>query len=181
MPIGVLDPDAIGEQLQEPSKSLVKRSTAGGNLLDSNQRVRGAEGLAVSRLAVEVKNERRRGKERMDGRRALSTAYTKVLNLVKLGPQARRFPHELSGGEQQRIAIARAMANEPISSWPTNPRAISTPASSHEILRIFQDIHAAGTAVLMATHDYPLIDALLPYRRIVLEQGRIVADGIPSR
>ncbi len=102
-----------------------------------------------------------------------------VLNLVKLGPQARRFPHELSGGEQQRVAIARAMANEPYIVLADEPTGNLDPASSHEILRIFQDIHAAGTAVLMATHDYPLIDAL-PYRRIVLEQGRIIGDGIPG-
>jgi cell division transport system ATP-binding protein len=101
-----------------------------------------------------------------------------VLNLVKLGPQARRFPHELSGGEQQRVAIARAMANEPFIVLADEPTGNLDPASSHEILRIFQDIHAAGTAVVMATHDYPLIDAL-PYRRILLEHGRIVADGVP--
>jgi cell division transport system ATP-binding protein len=102
-----------------------------------------------------------------------------VLNLVKLGAQARRFPHELSGGEQQRVAIARAMANEPTIVLADEPTGNLDPASSHEILRIFQDIHAAGTAVLMATHDYPLIDAL-PYRRILLEQGRILSDGFPE-
>jgi len=102
-----------------------------------------------------------------------------VLNLVKLGAQARRFPHELSGGEQQRVAIARAMANEPDIVLADEPTGNLDPASSHEILRIFQDIHAAGTAVMMATHDYPLIDAL-PYRRILVEQGRIIGDGYPE-
>jgi cell division transport system ATP-binding protein len=98
-----------------------------------------------------------------------------VLNLVRLGPQARRFPHELSGGEQQRVAIARAMANEPYVVLADEPTGNLDPQSSHEILRIFQDIHAAGTAVLMATHDYPLIHEL-PYRRIRLEHGRVVED-----
>jgi cell division transport system ATP-binding protein len=97
-----------------------------------------------------------------------------VLTLVRLSPKARRFPHELSGGEQQRAAIARAMANEPHAVLADEPTGNLDPETSVEILRIFHDIHLTGTAVLMATHDQ-LLTGNLPVRRLCLERG-VVTD-----
>ncbi len=93
-----------------------------------------------------------------------------VLALVRLSAKAKRMPHELSGGEQQRVAIARAMANEPYAVLADEPTGNLDPETSRDILRIFQDIHAGGTAVLMATHDLPLIEKL-PYRRLEMDAG----------
>jgi cell division transport system ATP-binding protein len=100
-----------------------------------------------------------------------------VLELVGLSPKARRFPHELSGGEQQRAAIARAMANNPYMVLADEPTGNLDPDTSMEILRIFHDIHVAGTAVLMATHDQ-LLTGELPVRRLCLERG--VLTDIPG-
>lgn len=93
-----------------------------------------------------------------------------VLTLVRLSAKARRFPHELSGGEQQRAAIARAMANNPYVVLADEPTGNLDPETSLEILRIFHDIHVAGTAVLMATHD-ELLTGELPVRRLCLDRG----------
>jgi cell division transport system ATP-binding protein len=100
-----------------------------------------------------------------------------ALEMVGLGPKAKRFPHELSGGEQQRAAIARAMANNPVMVLADEPTGNLDPDTSMEILRIFHDIHVAGTAVLMATHDQ-LLTGELPVRRLCLERG--VLTDIPG-
>jgi cell division transport system ATP-binding protein len=100
-----------------------------------------------------------------------------VLTMVRLSPKARRFPHELSGGEQQRAAIARAMANNPHVVLADEPTGNLDPETSVEILRIFHDIHLAGTAVLMATHD-ELLTGGLPVRRLCLDRG--VLTDVPG-
>ena len=96
-----------------------------------------------------------------------------MLELTGLSDKAQRLPQKLSGGEQQRVAIARAMANEPYLLLADEPTGNLDPDTSRDILRIFQNIHAAGTAVLMATHDEPLIRDL-PYRRIRLDNGKVI-------
>ena len=83
----------------------------------------------------------------------------------------RTCPHQLSGGEQQRVSIARAMANEPYIVLADEPTGNLDPQTSSEIVKIFQNINASGTAVLMATHDYGLINSL-PYRRLHAQSGR---------
>ncbi len=100
-----------------------------------------------------------------------------VLTLVRLSPKARRFPHELSGGEQQRAAIARAMANHPQVVLADEPTGNLDPETSVEILRIFHDIHVAGVAVLMATHD-ELLTGNLPVRRLCVDRG--VVTDVPA-
>jgi cell division transport system ATP-binding protein len=100
-----------------------------------------------------------------------------VLTMVRLSPKARRFPHELSGGEQQRAAIARAMANNPHAVLADEPTGNLDPDTSLDILRIFHDIHVAGTAVLMATHD-ELLTGGLPVRRLCVERG--VVTDVPA-
>jgi cell division transport system ATP-binding protein len=96
-----------------------------------------------------------------------------VLTLTGISHKAKNLPHQLSGGEQQRVSIARAMANEPYIVLADEPTGNLDPQTSHEIVKIFQNINASGTAVLMATHDYSLSNSL-PYRRLMLNRGALV-------
>jgi cell division transport system ATP-binding protein len=96
-----------------------------------------------------------------------------VLTLTGISHKARNLPHQLSGGEQQRVSIARAMANEPYIILADEPTGNLDPQTSREIVKIFQNINVAGTAVLMATHDYSLINSL-PYRRLTINRGALV-------
>ena len=96
-----------------------------------------------------------------------------VLTLTGISHKAKNLPHQLSGGEQQRVSIARAMANEPYIVLADEPTGNLDPQTSTEIVKIFQNINASGTAVLMATHDYGLINSL-PYRRLMLNRGSLV-------
>jgi cell division transport system ATP-binding protein len=100
-----------------------------------------------------------------------------LLTMVRLSPKARRLPHELSGGEQQRAAIARAMANDPEIVLADEPTGNLDAETSVEILRIFHDIHLAGVAILMATHD-ELLTGNLPVRRLCLDRG--VLTDVPG-
>ncbi len=96
-----------------------------------------------------------------------------VLTLTGISHKAKNLPHQLSGGEQQRVSIARAMANEPYIILADEPTGNLDPQTSKEIVKIFQNINASGTAVLMATHDYGLINSL-PYRRLMLKRGALM-------
>ena len=80
-----------------------------------------------------------------------------VLEKVGLRSKLRKMPHELSGGEQQRVVIARALLNNPEIILADEPTGNLDPATSEEIVLLLRDIAASGTAVLMATHDYQLI------------------------
>jgi cell division transport system ATP-binding protein len=94
-----------------------------------------------------------------------------VLKWVGLQHRALAFPPELSGGEQQRIAIARALVNEPQVVLADEPTGNLDPDLSLEIMDVFRDINAAGTTVLIATHDRALI-AHVGRRVLHLERGR---------
>ncbi len=96
-----------------------------------------------------------------------------VLTMTGISHKAKNLPHQLSGGEQQRVSIARAMANEPYIILADEPTGNLDPQNSKEIIKIFQNIHTAGTAVLMATHDAGLIHSM-PFRRIMLNRGALV-------
>jgi cell division transport system ATP-binding protein len=96
-----------------------------------------------------------------------------VLTMTGISHKAKNLPHQLSGGEQQRVSIARAMANEPYVILADEPTGNLDPQTSAEIVKIFQNINASGTAVLMATHDFSLINSL-PYRRLMLNRGALV-------
>jgi len=96
-----------------------------------------------------------------------------VLAMAGISHKSKSMPYQLSGGEQQRVAIARAVANEPYIVLADEPTGNLDPDTSREILKIFQEIHAKGTAVLMATHDYQLMENL-PYRRMMLQRGSLV-------
>ncbi|PTQ54230.1 MAG: Cell division transporter, ATP-binding protein FtsE [Hydrogenibacillus schlegelii] len=111
--------------------------------------------------------------------REIRRRVAELLDLVGLEAHARRFPRELSGGEQQRVAIARALAPKPkllIADEPTGNLDEETAAS---IVRLLMEINAFGTTVVMATHDRALIERF-PRRTIRLEGGRVAYDR-PAR
>jgi len=104
-------------------------------------------------------------------RRAFET-----LRWVGLQNRLEAFPEELSGGEQQRVAIARALVNRPVILLADEPTGNLDPDLAHEIIRLFQEVNASGTTVLVATHDKNLI-ATFGGRVILLDRGRLVDDG----
>ena len=97
---------------------------------------------------------------------------TEVLMQVGLGSVEKKMPYQLSGGEQQRVVIARALVNEPQILLADEPTGNLDPEVSHGIMKIFQQINKSGTAVLMATHSYGLIKKF-PARILKCEDGRI--------
>ena len=99
----------------------------------------------------------------------------KVLKLVGLSSKAERLPRQLSGGEQQRVSIARAFVNRPLILLADEPTGNLDPATSVGIMRLLDRINRTGTTVVMATHDHAIVDAMR--RRVMqLERGRIVRD-----
>ena len=98
-----------------------------------------------------------------------------VLELVGLRHRVRAYPGELSGGEQQRIAIARAIVNDPAIVIADEPTGNLDPDTSWEIMNIFQRISDSGTTIVMATHDKSIVDSMSK-RVIAIENGRIVRD-----
>jgi cell division transport system ATP-binding protein len=95
---------------------------------------------------------------------------------VGLAARGRAYPHELSGGEQQRVAIARALANDPLLLLADEPTGNLDEHAAQAIHRLLADIHALGTAVLMATHDAAQV-ARAGQRLLALREGRLVYDG----
>jgi cell division transport system ATP-binding protein len=89
-----------------------------------------------------------------------------------LGHKRNAFPMELSGGEQQKVAIARAIVNEPFVLLADEPTGNLDPKSAAEILKILETINIRGTAVLMATHNYALIKEF-SHRTLSIENGEL--------
>ncbi len=110
-------------------------------------------------------------------RKAIRPAVERVLSLVGLTEQARQLPSQLSGGEQQRTAIARALVHDPRLIIADEPTGNLDPLISWEILQLLLRINELGVTVLMATHNADVVTALR--RRVVaLEEGRIIRDEV---
>lgn len=104
---------------------------------------------------------------------AMEKGIADVLHKVQLVNKGNKMPHELSGGEQQRMVIARALINNPEVLLADEPTGNLDPQTSEEILRLLSDITLTGCAVVMATHDFLLLNAF-PARTIKCENGIIV-------
>lgn len=98
-----------------------------------------------------------------------------TLDLVGLKHKARMFPSELSGGEQQRVAIARSIVNSPKVVIADEPTGNLDPETSWEIMKIFEEINMRGTTVVMATHNKDIVNRI-KHRVIAIEGGVIVRD-----
>lgn len=98
-----------------------------------------------------------------------------VLDLVGLKNKARFFPNELSGGEQQRVSIARAIVNHPKIVIADEPTGNLDPETSWEIMRVFEEINNSGTTIIMATHSKEIVNTIKK-RVIAIEDGMIVRD-----
>ena len=98
-----------------------------------------------------------------------------ILELVGLAGKEDRFPHQLSGGEQQRVSIARAFVNRPPILLADEPTGNLDPATSEGIMRLLDRINKTGTTVVMATHDTKIVN-MMRRRVIELDRGFIVRD-----
>jgi cell division transport system ATP-binding protein len=95
--------------------------------------------------------------------------------LVGLADKAQRYPKQLSGGEQQRVSVARSFVNRPPIMLCDEPTGNLDPKTSVGIMRLLDRINRTGTTIVMATHDHAIVDAMK--RRVVaLELGKVVRD-----
>jgi len=102
----------------------------------------------------------------------MKTKITEVLSKVGMETKGFKMPFQLSGGEQQRIAIARALLNNPDLILADEPTGNLDPATSVDVMRVLKEIHNSGKTILMATHDYALI-LKFPYKTIKCEGGEL--------
>jgi cell division transport system ATP-binding protein len=108
-------------------------------------------------------------------RSVIRNQVPQVLKLVGLSDKSDRLPRQLSGGEQQRVAVARAFVNRPLILLADEPTGNLDPATSVGIMRILDRISRTGTTVVMATHDHAIVDAM--QRRVIeLDRGHISRD-----
>jgi cell division transport system ATP-binding protein len=98
-----------------------------------------------------------------------------VLGLVGLSDRASQYPHQLSGGEKQRVSIARAIVNRPIILIADEPTGSLDPETAWEVMKVLRQISRRGTTILMATHAKDIVDEM-QQRVVALEKGRIVRD-----
>lgn len=106
----------------------------------------------------------------------ISDRIQDVLEKVGLRSKMKKMPHEISGGEQQRVVVARALLNDPEIILADEPTGNLDPETSEEIMLLLKEISRSGTSVLMATHDYHLIRTF-PSRIIKCENGRVIEDA----
>ncbi len=98
-----------------------------------------------------------------------------IVELVGLSDKLNNYPNELSGGEQQRISLARAVVNRPLILLADEPTGNLDPATSVDIMRLLDKVNRIGTTIVMATHDHAIVDAMR--RRVIeLEAGKVVRD-----
>ena len=109
--------------------------------------------------------------------RKIRVEVSKALSKVSLGHKARSMPNQLSGGEQQRVGLARALVNAPDLIIADEPTGNVDPTMSYEIVNLLTEINKRGTTILMVTHDHNLVRDF-KHRVIMLDGGRIVADNM---
>jgi cell division transport system ATP-binding protein len=108
-------------------------------------------------------------------RHVIDRRVPEILELVGLGGKLNNYPEELSGGEQQRVSVARAFVNRPLILLADEPTGNLDPTTSVEIMKLLDRINRTGTTVIMATHDNAIVDAMR--RRVVeLDEGKVVRD-----
>jgi len=103
-----------------------------------------------------------------------------ILELVNLGDKARHFPDQLSGGEKQRIAIGRAIINQPELVVADEPTGNLDPINTYEVVEILKKINELGTTVLITTHNKGVVDAV-GSRVVTIDRGRIVRDDTDGK
>lgn len=99
----------------------------------------------------------------------------KMLDQVGLGDKGASLPSQLSGGEQQKAALARALVNGPLYLLADEPTGNLDPASSEEVIRLLEDINRSGTTVIVVTHDAAMVD-LFRKRVVTLKEGTVISD-----
>ena len=107
--------------------------------------------------------------------RSISKRVPYVLNLVGLEDKARRKPSELSGGEKQRVGLARALVNNPNMILADEPTGNIDPTMSYEIVDLLGKINKCGTTILMVTHDISIVRQF-PFRVVEISKGKVVSD-----
>lgn len=113
-------------------------------------------------------------------RSVIAPQVDQVLELVGLSDKTDRYPRQLSGGEQQRVSIARAFVNRPPILLADEPTGNLDPGTSVGIMRLLDRINRSSATIVMATHDHAIVDAM--QRRVVqLEDGRIIRDEQAGR
>jgi len=110
-------------------------------------------------------------------RSTVESQVPQILELVGLTDKAKNRPHELSGGEQQRVAVARAFVNRPLILLADEPTGNLDPSNSESIMALLERINRTGTTVVMATHDKTLVDRMR--RRVIeLDRGEMIRDQV---
>ena len=110
-------------------------------------------------------------------RRAIRTKVPQILDLVGLSGKVEKFPDQLSGGEQQRVSIARAFVSQPQILVADEPTGNLDPNTSVGIMQLLHRINRIGTTVVVATHDKEMVDVMRK-RVVALEDGRVVRDRV---
>lgn len=111
---------------------------------------------------------------------SINNRVNEVLQMVSMTSKAQSMPHQLSGGEQQRVTIARALLNNPEIILADEPTGNLDPQTSVELMQIFKDLNQQGKTVIIATHDYPLIRKF-PARIITVDDQKIYETVITRK
>ena len=109
--------------------------------------------------------------------REARTRAVELLEYMRLADRATHKPAELSGGEKQRVSVARALVNNPATIIADEPTGNLDPVRSFEIMALLEQINALGTTVLVVTHEKELVDRFSK-RTVYIDEGRVVSDGL---